>query len=281
MPPLSCANDSAVRRQAKVRLHLRALGNALARHTQMSRSLCACRLGPFLYLLATALAQNCPVCQHGGTCQAVPNSPGQYQCTCASSWQGLDCSTAAAPATSLNASKDACGGCLHGGLCQQVVNSPGSYFCQCQAGWSGTLCDSADTSSAPPVASPASPAATGTSCGSLKCQHGGTCSKTFNSPGSYECHCPAAWQGLDCSEPSGSSLMPAPAPAKAAKPPAPMLEESRDFYSNVEISSFPSGSLQAIQIKLDKVITVLVKAICYTFDPCACKCIVYFSMFHI
>lgn len=178
--------------------------------------------------------QSCPSCQNGGSCTAVLNSPGQYQCQCPSAWQGVDCSIAVAAAPSQSpTSADACGGCLNGAICQQSFNSPGSYECQCNAGWSGTLCDIRQ-----PVASPtASPGKiTPTSCGSLTCQNNGTCNQVFNSPGTYECTCPAAWKGVDCTI---SNLAPS-SPLKAAAPaPSSSTANSRNKLSDPDHHSFP------------------------------------------
>ena len=179
-------------------------------------------------------SQSCPSCQNGGTCIAVPNSPGQYQCQCPSAWQGVDCSIAVAAAPSPSpTSPDACGGCLNGALCQQTFNSPGSYECQCSDGWSGTLCDVRQLNSTP-TASPGR--TTPTSCGSLICQNNGTCNQVFNSPGTYECTCPGAWKGVDCTI---SNLAPS-SPSKAAAPaPSSSTANSRNKISDPEDHSFP------------------------------------------
>ena len=39
------------------------------------------------------------ICQNGGTCSQVFNSPGDYQCSCINGWQGLDCTTDSAAAS--------------------------------------------------------------------------------------------------------------------------------------------------------------------------------------
>ncbi len=167
-------------------------------------------------------SDSCGGCLNAATCQQVYNSPGSYYCQCATGYSGSLCQTAP-PAAAPTAQSDSCGGCRNGGSCQQVYNSPGSYYCQCKGGDEGSLCELA-----PPAPSPVrSSGVTCGSSGSYTCQNGGTCSAVFNSPGEYQCTCPARWRGLDCSSRSSPASAPSPTPAKSQNAPRQTTRSSQ------------------------------------------------------
>ncbi|XP_071943757.1 cadherin-23-like [Antedon mediterranea] len=67
-------------------------------------------------------------CENGGSCQHLPTN--NYDCTCTSEWQGINCSTPVDPCLP--------NPCLNG-ACQ--MQSLTEYFCLCDDGWTGDLCD--------------------------------------------------------------------------------------------------------------------------------------------
>ena len=165
-----------------------------------------------LLLIRLVNSQSCPSCLNGGTCAEVLNSPGQYLCQCPSSWQGLDCSVAAPPASSPTGNSSSAtlcgssGSCLHGGSCGEVPNSPGQYQCNCPSGWQGVDCSIA--SGAAPSPSPK----TNDSCGG--CLNGALCQQAYNSPGDYSCQCKSGWSGVLCDVRTSSSSPPTASPAR-------------------------------------------------------------------